>query len=66
MQCVKSIINIILKSSTSWDIMQCNPLKVNGRFGGTFRRATRRYIAEDGTHHNHCCENIKSYKYALS
>jgi hypothetical protein len=23
---------------------------------------TQRYIPEDGTLHNHCCENLKSYK----
>jgi hypothetical protein len=26
-----------------------------------FQRTTRRYIPEVGTHHNHCCENLKSY-----
>jgi hypothetical protein len=26
-----------------------------------FRRTTRRYIPEDGTLHNHHCENLKSY-----
>jgi hypothetical protein len=28
---------VVMKSSTFWDIMLCNPLKENGRFGGTFR-----------------------------
>jgi hypothetical protein len=26
-----------------------------------FQRNTRRYIPEDGTLHNHRCENLKSY-----
>jgi hypothetical protein len=26
-----------------------------------FQRNTRRYIPEDGTRHNHRCENLKSY-----
>jgi hypothetical protein len=26
------------------------------------QRTTRRQIPEDGTLHNHCCENLKSYK----
>jgi hypothetical protein len=26
-----------------------------------FQRTTRRYIPEDGTLHNHRCENLKSY-----
>jgi hypothetical protein len=26
-----------------------------------FQRATRRHIPEDGTFHNHRCENLKSY-----
>jgi hypothetical protein len=25
------------------------------------QRTTRRYIPEDGTSHNHCCENLKSF-----
>jgi hypothetical protein len=77
-----------------------SPLKVNQRFGGTYRlhlqgrrisqarsqresrwpaelcfaiccsetsvdfqRTTRRYIPEDGTLHNHRCENLKSYNH---
>jgi hypothetical protein len=27
-----------------------------------FQPTTRRYIPEDGTLHNHRCENLKSYK----
>jgi hypothetical protein len=27
-----------------------------------FQRTTRRYIPEEGTLHNHRCENLKSYK----
>jgi hypothetical protein len=26
------------------------------------QQTTWRYIPEDGTLHNHCCENLKSYK----
>jgi hypothetical protein len=26
-----------------------------------FQLTTRRYISEDRTLHNHCCENLKSY-----
>jgi hypothetical protein len=26
-----------------------------------FQQVTRRYIAEDRTLHNHCCENLKYY-----
>jgi hypothetical protein len=28
---------------------------------GDTQRTTRRYISEDGTLHNHRCENLKSY-----
>jgi hypothetical protein len=28
---------VIMKSSIFWDITSCSPLKVNARFGGTFR-----------------------------
>jgi hypothetical protein len=28
-----------MKSSTFWDITPCSPLKVNQRFGGTYRSA---------------------------
>jgi hypothetical protein len=28
-----------------------------------FQQTTRRYIPEDSTLHNHCCENLKSYKW---
>jgi hypothetical protein len=27
-----------------------------------YQRTTRRYIPEDGTLHNHRCENLRSYK----
>jgi hypothetical protein len=70
-----------LKSTITWDITQCRPLKVNRRFRGSyslfldlkmeaicssetsvgFQRTTRRYILEDCTLHNHCCENLTSY-----
>jgi hypothetical protein len=42
------------KSTIFWDITPCTPLKVNRRFGAT-------YTPEDGTLHNHRCENLKSY-----
>jgi hypothetical protein len=29
------------------------------------QRTTRRYIPEDGTFHNHRCENLKSYMEVL-
>jgi hypothetical protein len=100
-----------MKSTIFWDIASCSPLKVNRRFGRTYRlhlhgricraryqcdsrwqaefhllshwylarlirpwrrrcysetsvdfqRTTRRYIPEDSTLHNHCCENLKTY-----
>jgi hypothetical protein len=63
-----------IKSTIFWDITPCSPLSVNRRFGGTYRfhlqgrknkltkkRTTRRYIPENGTLHNHPCENLKSY-----
>jgi hypothetical protein len=28
------------------------------------QRTTRRYIPEDNTLYNHCCEKLKSWKYA--
>jgi hypothetical protein len=51
----------------------CSPLSVNRRFGGThgvdmflrnvgWQLTTRRYIPGDNTFHNHCCENLKSYR----
>jgi hypothetical protein len=104
---------LLLKSTICWDITLCSPLRVNGRFAGTYRlhlqgwkinrarnqsesnlclpptfmlvscsayssalkmeaicssgtsvdsqRTTRGYIPEDGTLHNHRCENRKSY-----
>jgi hypothetical protein len=30
------------------------------------QRTTRHYIPEDGTLHNHCCENLKSYMEYIS
>jgi hypothetical protein len=27
---------VVMKSSTYWNTMQCSPLKVNQRFGGTY------------------------------
>jgi hypothetical protein len=30
-----------------------------------FQRTIRLYIREEGTIHNHRCENLKSYKYLL-
>jgi hypothetical protein len=29
--------SVVMKSAVFWDITQCNPLKVNRRFGGTSR-----------------------------
>jgi hypothetical protein len=31
------LIALVMKSSIFWDIMPCNPLKANRRFGGTCR-----------------------------
>jgi hypothetical protein len=28
---------VVMKSTIFWDIMSCSPLKVNRRFGGTYR-----------------------------
>jgi hypothetical protein len=28
---------VVMKSTVIWDIMPCSPLKVNRRFGGTYR-----------------------------
>jgi hypothetical protein len=28
---------VVMKTSVFWDITPCSPLKVNGRFGGTYR-----------------------------
>jgi hypothetical protein len=44
-----------LQSTIFRDIMPCSPLSVNRRFGGTYR------LPEDGTLHNHRCENLISY-----
>jgi hypothetical protein len=30
---------VVLKSTIFWDITPCSPLKVNRRFGGTYRKA---------------------------
>jgi hypothetical protein len=35
--------------------------KYSSKMSLVFHRSTRRYIPEDGTLHNHHCENIKSY-----
>jgi hypothetical protein len=110
---IRRKISKMLKSTIFCDITPCSPLKVNRRFGGTYRlnlqgrrmsrarnqresrykagaftlvscstyystlkmeairssetsvdfqRTTLRYIPEDGTHHSHRCENLKSYK----
>jgi hypothetical protein len=54
---------VVAKSNIFWDITPCSPLKVNQRFGGTYRlylqgrrisrakdrRERRRYISEDST-----------------
>jgi hypothetical protein len=65
-----------MKSSVFWGITSYRPMKVNWRFGGTYRLhfqgrrwgdmffrnvGWRRYIAEDRTLHKHRCENHKSY-----
>jgi hypothetical protein len=96
-----------VKSTIFWDITSCSPLKVNWRFGGTYRlhfqsrkisqaktrmkaggnqscfsaysltlkmeaicysetsvdsrQTARRFMPEDGTLHNHRCENLRSY-----
>jgi hypothetical protein len=34
----------------------------SSRMLADFQRTTWRYITEDGTFHNYCCENLKSYK----
>jgi hypothetical protein len=52
---------LILNGTIFWDITPCSPLSLNLRFGGT----TWRYIPEDGTLHNHRCENLKSYRLIL-
>jgi hypothetical protein len=31
------LLALVMKSTTFWDIAQCSPLKVNRRFGGTYR-----------------------------
>jgi hypothetical protein len=43
------MINKITKSTIFWDITPCSPLNV------------KLTLPEDGTLHNHRCENIKSY-----
>jgi hypothetical protein len=61
--------NVKINHYIFWDTMPCSELKVNRRFGGAyssetsfyFQRATRHYIPEDRTLHNHRCENLKSY-----
>jgi hypothetical protein len=36
---------VVMKSAIFWDIMPCNPLKVNRRFGGTYRFHLRALLA---------------------
>jgi hypothetical protein len=62
-----------MKSTIFWDITPCSPLKVNGRFTGTYRvhiqglgispaRNQRESRWQgDSTLHNHRCEILKSY-----
>jgi hypothetical protein len=50
-----------MKNSIFWDIASCSLLKVDL----TFHRFTWRYIAEDGTLHNHRCENLRLYEYNM-
>jgi hypothetical protein len=66
-----------MKSTIIWDIMPRSLLSVYRRFGGSTlrmeaicstetsvdtQRTTRRYIPEDGTLHNHHCENLILHK----
>jgi hypothetical protein len=37
----------------------------SSEMSGGFQRATRRYIPEDNTLHNHRCENLKSFTYSI-
>jgi hypothetical protein len=84
-----SDMNMQLKFTIFWDIMQCSLLSVNRHYACyllsrwflaqlissalkteaicssemsvDFQWTTRRYIPEDGTLHNHRCENLESY-----
>jgi hypothetical protein len=44
------------------DIVPCSPLKSNWCSKGT-SSGMQKWIPEDGTLHNHCCEILKSYKH---
>jgi hypothetical protein len=52
-----------MKSIIFWDMTPCSPLSFNRRFGGTYRLHLQGQIPEDDALYNHCCENLKSYKY---
>jgi hypothetical protein len=52
------------KITTFWDTTPCSPFKVNrcsSEASVDFQHTTRCYNPEDGTLHNHHCENLKSY-----
>jgi hypothetical protein len=63
---------LTLQITIFWDITPCSPLKVNRRFGGTYRihlqgrisRATYQHESRWQARiilHNHLCENRSSY-----
>jgi hypothetical protein len=58
---VEVLTAVVISSTVFWDITPCNPLKVNGRFGGTYRlhlQVRARYPCEgqqDATTHNYSC-----------
>jgi hypothetical protein len=41
---VEVLTAVVMKSSIFWDITSCSPLKVNRRFGGTYRLHLHEYV----------------------
>jgi hypothetical protein len=55
MQGFEVLTAVVMKSSVFWDIMLCNPLKINLRFGGTYLlRIHARWISQERSQ----CKNL--------
>jgi hypothetical protein len=55
-----------MKSIIFWDMTPSKTLKMeeicSSEMSVATQQTTRRHIPEDGTLHNHHCENLESYK----
>jgi hypothetical protein len=53
-------LKLYLKNTIFWDIILKTELICSSEISADFQRTTRRYIPEESTIHNHCCENLRS------